>query len=236
MKNSLKTAFAAIAVSVVAFAFSGRASAVETLTLSDGLGDSVTIYDNNSSAESTTGAVTNFGSGGDSNPVAGAITWLGSIGVWEISVTTGNSYPALGTASSPQMNLSSQDTSTAAGSLTITFTDTGYTLAPGGVTAVLSVNSSGGSVDFKTMQNSTVITNSGALTGAPIGMTDYGALASNVTPYSLTEQVVITNSGAAFSDIGAKMSVPDGGMTVALLGLSLVGIAGAKTLRRKLAE
>ena len=82
------------------------AQATALLTLNDGVNPIVSIADQGA---------------GDSNPFVGAVTWIGSLGVWNVNVATGFSESPI-----PHMDLNSFENSTAAGNLTITFTDTGY--------------------------------------------------------------------------------------------------------------
>ena len=86
------------------------AAAVATLYLSDGIHAPVTVTD---------------GSGQDLCPVAGCVTAFASIGVWTINVSTGISNSPF-----PHIDLNSIDQSTAAGTLTIRFGDTDFTLGP----------------------------------------------------------------------------------------------------------
>jgi hypothetical protein len=67
------------------------------------------------------------GGAGDSNPVAGALTFIGSVGVFTINVSTGLSKPVF--PASPtlgQMNLNSVNSSTSAGTLLLELTDINF--------------------------------------------------------------------------------------------------------------
>src|SRR5215472_1729141 len=86
------------------------AHATAELTLSDGMGHSVDIVD---------------GGLGDACGTADCVTFVGSVGNWTLNVTTGVD----GSAAAPAIiHLNSVDTAVAnAGTLTITFSDTGFT-------------------------------------------------------------------------------------------------------------
>ena len=87
-----------------------KADAAAMLRLTDvGTATSVTITDNLA---------------GDSNGAFGAITWIGSLGVWTVNVSTGITKPIF--VKDPHMDLNSVNTSTGAGTLIIEFTDTDW--------------------------------------------------------------------------------------------------------------
>ena len=85
---------------------------VGTMSLSDG-GTTVTITDNGL---------------GDSNPVIGAVTYVGAVGGnWLVNITTGLSKPVVGSATVPKMDLNSVNaTSGGAGTLTIKWSDDNF--------------------------------------------------------------------------------------------------------------
>lgn len=85
-----------------------------TLKLDDGT-NSVTVQD---------------GGAGDSNSTNGAVTWIRSLGVWTVNVSTGIGYPLFGSPSWPYLDLNSVNTSTAPGTLTITLTQGGIRGTP----------------------------------------------------------------------------------------------------------
>ena len=63
------------------------------------------------------------GGPGDACPIAGCVTYIGTIGVWLVNVSTG-----LTSSPTPFMDLNSVDLSTAAGTLKILLGDTDFTL------------------------------------------------------------------------------------------------------------
>ena len=219
MKNSKK--FAVIAASVCALTLSvERASAVASLSLFDGT-TTVNVAD---------------GSGGDSNANTGAVTFNGAIGVWTINVSTGLSKPILGSSSSPEMDLNSVDFSSAAGTLVIRFTDDGFN-TPGGGSAYATIggtlaNTAGNSITYKTYQIIGGTTN--LLTTISANTTPFSGVGSAPTTpsgsYSLVQEITIVHKAKGSTSFDATLTVPDGGMTAALLGFGLLGVEG---LRRK---
>jgi VPDSG-CTERM motif len=203
------------------------AHAVPTLRLSDGV-STVTIAD---------------GGVGDSNPVAGAVTFIGPIGSFSTNVSTGLSKPVLGSATLPFLDLSSVNFSSgpAGGTLTIGFSDNFFGPTPGGVTANI------GGTTARTVSYSTFADASNLLFGTFIPLTSQGpfgapafsgttfATLGLLSPFSLTQEVVIIHTAAGAASFNAELkavpkAVPDGGSTVALLGGVLVGL---ESLRRR---
>lgn len=195
------------------------AQAVPTLTLSDGGLNTVTITD---------------GGAGDVNPAAGAVTFIGSVGIFNLNVSTGLSKPATGSASNPRLDLNSVDTSTGAGTLLITFSDDGFTGSPGTVLSDFGGTQENGSITNTVLQNGMLVTTIGPLSGHSFSGSTSGSLNAGV-PYSLTESVSLNFSGAGMKSFDASVGVqvPDGGMTVTLLGLAVSGLAAAGKLHRK---
>ena len=220
MKNRLAKSVAGgiIAVSVLGFTIS--ANAVPTMTINDGVDPIVTIVDNGV---------------GDGNSAVGAVTYTGSIGQWSLVVGIGQTKPFLGTASAPHLDLGYVVTSTGAGTLTITWSDTGFT-SSGGFAAQLG-GTTAGNVAFKTYADAgnTLFGTGVLLTSQNFSSSPFsGSAVSGTivdTPFSLTEQLVVTHGAGNLSDSGnaALASVPDGGATVTLLGTSLafLGLMGS---------
>jgi hypothetical protein len=196
---------------------------------------------------STTGAAGSYVSLGSS--ASGTVSSASSLGVWSFWIITGNTYPAIGSAGSPAMTLSIQATSTGAGSLYIGFADNGYT-GLGTINASLTgqvVSGASETYTFTTFADTSnvqptttlptgasIITMSGSL---PVNASPSAAL-PGTAPYVLGEVVGITATGASQNSINANLGftpagVPDGGMTVAMLGF---GLAALGIARRKLAK
>jgi hypothetical protein len=180
-RTILKTAFA-----VAALAVSLAAYAQPTLFITDGL--------------TTAGPITGGG---------GSVLYVNpSFGDnWSVVITSGESKPLLGSATSPNMDITIQATSTGPGNnLTIAFSDNGFGPALGSFTALLDshvVSGSGDAMSFNTYYDAgnallaltTPLTSSGPLTGNNNGATFPGGSIS-ANPFSLTE-VVTLGSGVA---------------------------------------
>jgi len=171
---------------------------------------------------------------GDFNPYVGAVTYIGSIGVFAVNVSTGLSKPILGSAGVPSMDLSSIDLSGSGGSLQILLTDTGFTALGPAMMAIGGVSYAGNvtytawadesNVEFAMgMGNQLGIL--GPFSGAFSGTTGTVGLAASSTPYSLTQRVSIVHTAAGgATSFNATLVVPEPG-TLVLLGLALVGVA-----------
>src|SRR5581483_614323 len=143
----------AVAASMVVLAGVMPARAIETLTLTDGAGDTAT------------GVV--------SSTIPGLITFAGSVGNWTLNLSAGISMPIIGSTTSPAMDLISVNGFNATGAkaggnaLTITFTETGFGPTTGTILTGISGTQSRGTVNFATSANGAGLTSSGNLTTAP---------------------------------------------------------------------
>ena len=218
MKNLLKVIIAVAAITCVASTY-----AFPTLTISASTGGSVTCSD---------------GDPCDANGATGAVTFVGTVGIWTLNVDTGLTKPATGSPTNPEMDLSylASTRNTSASTLTITWSDNGFNgtfnmrdLLGGTQTAGMTVT------DFIQVNGVTV------MTLGPFTTTSYAGNTVSfitLTPTDvLTLVMVITkpgSSGTSFTSTGDKnlSSVPDGGSAVALLGIALAGIEGARRVFR----
>src|ERR1035438_4477345 len=98
MKTSLKNLMVVLAVAGIA----NGANATANLTIYDGVNPLITINDNGA---------------GDLNTASGELTVSTNVGVWSLSISSGATKPALGSATNPVMDIVVQASSTAAGSL-----------------------------------------------------------------------------------------------------------------------
>lgn len=233
MKNFLK--YSMVAVATMALAVSVHAVSTQTLVISDGSG----ILAEASSSSGVVVLATN-----DSQ--------------WSVVVSTGTSYPPAlgqGTASSPVMDLSITATYIGTGSgnpLEISFGSDGFGPSFGGVIATLTghvVSGVGSSVLYSNfVASGSVLPNTGhpviagtLLEGSSIANIggNYASTVAggplNQVGYSLDQVVDLTGStnGSSYSiDASLVTTVPDGGMTLVLLGSALSGLA---LIKRKLA-
>lgn len=201
--------FVAVATGVVALASS--ASAVPTLYITDGT-VSLTVTDNSEF---------------DSDKTDGVVTYNGALGAnWTMSVSEGVSKPDIGSATSPELLLSSYSCSKGAGALTIMFSDDGFGPVSGTLVDTLG-GTSPGSVTGQTFVDAGNV--AGALTtaltpGLPLGGTESAAVTMQ-GPFSLTEVINIVHSGKGLTYVSEQLSVPDAALTLTMFGFGLIGLA-----------
>ena len=197
---------ALMAVAMIATT-SQKAEATAALFLTDGA-TSVVVADNGV---------------GDLNPLAGVVTWSGALGVWAVNVTTGLTTPV--TALPEVMHLNSVDVSTAAGSLLLAFTNTDFDLLTQSMTMALGpLLAPGGSITYQAYyDNMNAFFGTGGLIGTLNGAGSISGLVSLLSPYSLSQFVLLTHTGAGTSSFDANITVPEPA-TTALFGLALFGV------------
>ena len=201
-----------------------------TITLDDGINPVVTCAD---------------GDACDLNGAAGAVTFIGTVGAWTTNVTTGLSYPVVGSQNNMVLDLNSVNVSSSTGgTLIITASDIDYSgIILGGLAPTLfnvggTVNSQTTStVQFKAWVNDnnlafgqqTLVANSGSFGAGAFAFTQTGSV-SATDPFSATIQATINHAGAGQSSFNADLqSTPEPG-SLFLLGSGLIGLGW---LRRK---
>jgi hypothetical protein len=176
----------------------------------------------------------------DFAPGQGGIVFVGDVGDFDLTVTTGLSDPISGSTGSPLMKLdvTAFTPNAAGGTILVELTDTDFGPSTTGASAVLNILAlpanafvahktyyDGGNAEFAQTVELTSQLGNGVSSDV-----ETGSLPSGAAPYSLTQVVgiVLTSSGAA--SVQTALSVPDGGLALSLLGFGLVGLEG---LRRR---
>jgi hypothetical protein len=201
-------------------------NAAPTLTISNGANPLITVVDNGA---------------GDLSSLTGVVAVVTNVGVWNLVINVGETKPALGSITNPVMDLAIQASSTAAGTLTLTFSDNGFALTNGVLSASLSghvVSGAGETVGYFVYDDpgnvvgNTITQVTGIGPGPlPISTTTIPETFALAAPYSLTQVVDISTDGPSSNSIDAsfQLLIPEPS-TIALVGLGLVG---ALAIRRR---
>jgi hypothetical protein len=204
--------------SAISLSISAKAQA--SFTIYDGVNPLITVSDNGP---------------GDQSSVTGAIIVQTNVGVWALTINTAVTKPLVGSATSPVMDINLQAFSTAAGMLSLTFSDNNFGPAMGTVNASMSGNTVIGPTANAGMTvwgdqnnvvggNSTFITTMGPSPLSSLFQASTGPLTLNA-PYTLTENTTVTSFGASIVNVDASFNVtpvPEPGLPV----LSAMGFAG----------
>jgi hypothetical protein len=190
------------------------------LKLDDGLGHVITAQDLNND---------------------GVVTFNGNLGNWVINVTTGITYPTLGSTTQPLLDLNSVNVSSGnGGNLNIQVSASGYTwlgegvLSIGGTTnGTVAASAYYDSSNVLFAQTSQIGSN---LSFSPIsfsGQTNSTVVdISPSSPYSLTIDVDINHQSGGVSSFDGQLAVPEPG-TLLFLGAGLLGLGFAVRQRMK---
>jgi VPDSG-CTERM motif len=161
-------------------------------------------------------------------------------GDWLLTITGGATKPTLGSNTLPKLDLAVIAVSFGGPStLTVSFSEDSFGPSSLSASAYLAPRTTAGTVSYQTFQSltnarfaeDTPLTSQGPFGPGGYGASsDSGTLASGAAPYSLTQKLTFTHTGAGTSTAFATLAVPDGGLTLSMLGFALLGVEG---LRRK---
>jgi hypothetical protein len=211
-------------VLMVASTLSGVASvyAVPTLTVTASTGGSVTVTD---------------GSALDKCPDAGCVTFIGSVGVWNVNVDTGLTFPAVTSPGQVDLSYLAVSTGKRASTITVTFSDSGFNGTFRWSDILGGTQTLGTSTMDKILVNGVVKFSSAAFTTAAYTNSAGGFITLSPSDVVTLEMIIgrpSTRSSTTFTSSGDKLfqAVPDGGSAVALLGIALAGLEGLRRVLR----
>jgi hypothetical protein len=238
MKKTLQRFASAAAVCAVTLFVSAPAHAVFVARICNDLqclgGDDFIIQDNTA---------------GDTIAATGAISFATSAFGYSLLVNTAQSKPMVGSAGTPQLDLTFAATSTAAaGNVFLYVSDTNFTLGNGSFVLTLGGTNSGGdgsvqgrawggtsNTEFQ-FSGANLLASIGPLTTAAFSGSATGPFAAASNPYSLTIGTTIsrTTAGTSTGDLNLQISpVPEPSTwALMLIGPALVGFV-AQRRRRK---
>src|SRR5664280_262136 len=187
MKMGVKTLIVGLAVA----GFANWAHAAATLSIYDGANPLISLVDN---------------SPGDFNGSVGQMLVITNVGVWNLTITSAVTKPALGSATNPVMDIAIQAISSASGILTYTFSDNGFGPATGTLNATVSghvISGAAATVGYDVWGDSANVLGATTVHLAGTGTSPLPVVASNSgplalpTPFSLTQVVELHASGAS---------------------------------------
>lgn len=206
------------------------ANAAFQLSLDDHAGNTALVTDN---------------AAGDLDARPGVILVSATLGVWDLTITTGLSKPQIGSSLVPSMDVDPVVHSTGAGLLTVMISDTGFGPIAAGLSADLTeaAFTAAGNVDvygwldttnaaFGTeyQKPSVLGLGPGADSGVAVAALP-AAILAGANPFSMTLAVDITHTGAGLTTGDASNNFVPEPATLAIW--SLLGVAGVMFSRRR---
>lgn len=227
-KHCYKMSMLVLVIGVLLLGIAPNVHALSMLRLSSGA-DTIDIQDQDFDYDASSGL--------------GLVTWIGSVGNFGITLTSGITKPTIGSATDPKMEIISFDATylgSGGGTLDVEFSEMDFALPATGWSTSIG-GTSDGTVTIETwLDNSNTLFGTAtqlASLGTYTGPHFSGTFDTNLTtppsdPYSLTTHVTIIHANAnETTNFGTKLTtIPDPAAVFLLGSACLIGFSG---LRRK---
>lgn len=166
----------------------------------------------------------------------GVITWVGTLGNWNINIDTGIADPPAGgrPATAPEIDLDIDNhfNGGAGNVLTIKFYADGLGPIAGSVRQTFGGTADAGMaaqvdgmINGSSVKSQSFVNGTSSTTEAFSLTDDYLAAASSGSTVGLTAVITARQAGLVSGDANFIVSAPDAGMTLAMLGSALTGLA-----------
>jgi hypothetical protein len=220
VKTGVKTLIVGLAV--MGFA-NGAPAQNAALTINDGVDPRITVTDNGPS---------------DLNPGLGQLLVLTNVGVWNLTITSAVTKPALGSSTNPVMDIQIQADSSAPGTLEYTFSENGFGPVTGTLTATVSghvISGASATAGYRVYGDPDNIVGAETVFLAGTATSPLPAVANNSgplslpTPFSLAQDVTLNAPGATDISLDVSFDVIPEPSTI---GLVAIGLGFLPLLRR----